>query len=210
MLAASVTPRHVIEGKPAQTGKIKRLTAAKIAEKRSKNLCFWCDECYLPGHQCPKKYLHSIMVQESDEDDENLRVEDDVPLISLHAINSLENNRISTMRLVGFYKKRKIHMLVDSGSTYNVLDLALAKNLGCKLITLLTPLVITVTSGQTIICEYECDKFSWEMQGGKFTVDFLVMTLGGCELVLGVQWLSTLGKIEWNFKALNMSFELEG
>lgn len=40
--------------------------------------------------------------------------------------------------------------------------------------------------------------------------DFLVMPLGGCEVVLGVQWLSTLGSIEWNFLQLTIKFELEG
>lgn len=35
-------------------------------------------------------------------------------------------------------------MLVDSGSTYNVLHLSLGRNLGCSLIPLLTPLIIAV------------------------------------------------------------------
>ena len=32
------------------------------------------------------------------------------------------------------------------------------------------------------------------------------MALRGCDAVLGTQWLSTLGEIQWNFKLLTMSF----
>nr|GEV07607.1 RNA-directed DNA polymerase, eukaryota [Tanacetum cinerariifolium] len=31
-------------------------------------------------------------------------------------------------------------------------------------------------------------------------VDVMLLPLRGCEMVLGIQWLSTLGTIEWNFK----------
>lgn len=210
MLPASMTAKPAIAGKPAQTGKIRRLSAAEIAEKRSKNF-FFCDQRYLPGHQCPKKFLHSIMTQEcDDEEEDHLPIKEDVPLISLYAVNVMENTQISTMRLVGYYKKRKLHMLVDSGSTYNVLDLALAKNLGCKLVPLLTPLLITVANGSKFICSQMCKEFCWEVQGHSFEADFLIMTLGGCDIVLGVQWLSTLGSIKWDLQTLTMQFTLGG
>ena len=34
----------------------------------------------------------------------------------------------------------------------------------------------------------------------------MLLPLGGCEMVLGIQWLSTLGNIKWNFKELVMKF----
>ncbi|GJY27247.1 hypothetical protein Tco_0401973 [Tanacetum coccineum] len=36
--------------------------------------------------------------------------------------------------------------------------------------------------------------------------DVLLLPLGGCEMVLGIQWLATLGKIKCNFKELRMEF----
>lgn len=34
----------------------------------------------------------------------------------------------------------------------------------------------------------------------------MILNMGGCEMVLGVQWLSTLGSVHWDFKALKMEF----
>ncbi|KAF7152525.1 hypothetical protein RHSIM_Rhsim01G0093500 [Rhododendron simsii] len=44
------------------------------------------------------------------------------------------------------------------------------------------------------------------MQGKTFTADVRVLQIGGCDMVLGVQWLSTLGPIVWDFKNLKMQF----
>ena len=40
----------------------------------------------------------------------------------------------------------------------------------------------------------------------KFCIQFHVLALGGCDAVLGTQWLSILGEIQWNFKLLTMCF----
>ena len=37
-------------------------------------------------------------------------------------------------------------------------------------------------------------------------VQLHVLPMGGCDLVLGTQWLSTLGVIQWDFKLLTMCF----
>ncbi|GJY10820.1 putative mitochondrial protein [Tanacetum coccineum] len=40
--------------------------------------------------------------------------------------------------------------------------------------------------------------------------DVMLLPLRGCEMVLGIQWLSTLGTIQWNFKDLIMKFYYKG
>lgn len=34
----------------------------------------------------------------------------------------------------------------------------------------------------------------------------MIIPQGGCDIVLGIQWLETLGPITWNFKKLEMRF----
>ena len=40
----------------------------------------------------------------------------------------------------------------------------------------------------------------------EFCIQFHVLALGGCDAILGTQWLSTLGEIQWKFKLLTMGF----
>ncbi|GJX76508.1 reverse transcriptase [Tanacetum coccineum] len=113
------------------------------------------------------------------------------------------------MRVRGHVLKQILHILMDSGSTHNFLDLYMAKRLGCK-IRNTCPLEVSVARGSKLISQYMVKSFQWKLQGVVFETDVMLLPLGGCEIVLGVQWLSTLGTIQWNFKDLVMKFLYEG
>ncbi|GJS97214.1 hypothetical protein Tco_0804182 [Tanacetum coccineum] len=82
-----------------------------------------------------------------------------------------------TIRVKDCVGKHTVHSLIDSSNIHTFLDLRVAKKLGCKLkATCLMD--VSVNNGQII----------------------------SCEMVLGVQWLSILGDIKWNFKYLVMDF----
>ncbi|KAK4491757.1 hypothetical protein RD792_002532 [Penstemon davidsonii] len=194
---------------PNRSSKI--LSSAEMDEKRAKGLCFWCDEKYSYGHQCGKRKQIFVMEMEDEfEDEDNNEVvsqeEGDntsIPLVSLHAMSGIQN--FNTMRVTGSCNNKPIHILVDSGSTHNFLDIEVAKKLECRLTS--TPaFVVAVADGNMVHSNFMCNGFSWKMHGVTFVTDVLVMALGGCDLVLGVQWLVTLGDITWNFSKLAMEF----
>ncbi|GJY03991.1 retrotransposable element Tf2 [Tanacetum coccineum] len=133
--------------------------------------------------------------------------ENDTPQISLNALTGLTSYR--TMRVIGHFGKKKIHILVDSGITHNFLDVFMAKKLGCK-IHEIDPLQVSVADGNKITSNNMCQKFSWMLNEEKFCTDVMLLPLGGCEMVLGVQWLATLGDIMWNLTSFKMQFEYEG
>ena len=57
------------------TGFVKKplnLNPKQIEEKRSKNLCFWCDDKFSPSHKCKNRQLYMITVQDGDEKWENI------------------------------------------------------------------------------------------------------------------------------------------
>ncbi|GKD02877.1 hypothetical protein Tco_1177851 [Tanacetum coccineum] len=58
-----------------------------------------------------------------------------------------------------------------------------------------------------MISRYECKNFQRSLQGETFTSDVMLLPLGGCEMVLGIQSLATLGDIQCNFKNLTIKFE---
>ncbi|GJS99444.1 gypsy/ty3 retroelement polyprotein [Tanacetum coccineum] len=100
-------PNTPLEGQPR-----KQLTQKEYEEKRSKNLCFYCDQKYVSGHKCTVDTVHEEV---------------------------------------------QAHISLNTFS-------------------------------------------------GTFTADVMLLLLGGYDMTLGIQWLSTLGDIKWNFQDLKMEF----
>ncbi|XP_056690204.1 uncharacterized protein [Spinacia oleracea] len=137
--------------------------------------------------------LFTVEISSSNEDKDSTESEDEgdeldstgvaEPILSLNALSG--NQNFQTMRVTGTRNNKMFHVLVDSGSTHNFLGLELAKKLGCEIESI-------------------------PSQGKTFTADMMLIVLGGCDMVLGVQWLATLGPICWDFKALLMEFTIDG
>lgn len=98
------------------------------------------------------------------------------------------------MRVVGVVNNKPLHILIDSGSTHNFVDLSLAQKIGCT-IESIPDQAITVSDGNQIVCNHRCVEFVWTMNNKSFVAEVMLIPLGGCDMVLGVQWLSTLGKL---------------
>lgn len=127
-----------------------------------------------------------------------------VPKISSHAISGTP--KLSIMRLVGKIGMSKVVILVDTGSTHNFLDPSFAKKNNLE-VTKYNRLRVRVANGDTMLADGGCEKVAVKMQGHSYEADFYLLPLGGCDVVLGVSWLSTLGPILWDFLKLTMSFD---
>lgn len=123
--------------------------------------------------------------------------------ISVHALSGIQSYR--TMKVIGHIKKSAVHILIDSGSTHNFLDPKVAKSTGA-VIQATSPLIVTVADGTRISSKAMVKNCQWTMQGTPFNAEMRLLPLGGCDMVLGVQWLSTLGPVLWDFKQLQMEF----
>ncbi|GKA81036.1 gag-pol polyprotein [Tanacetum coccineum] len=197
-----------------------RLTQRELEDKRAKGQCFYCDQKYAPGHKCSGQ-LHSIeVIAEGDLDnyiDGNDETYEDCvgdmvgvtdnPQITLNALSGL--NSYQTMRVRGRVGKQMVHILVDCGSTHNFLDIHTAKKLGCRLDNT-TPMQVSVANGQRMMSTSICQDFKWSFQNEVFTSDVMLLPLGGCVMVLGIQWLDTLEDMQCNFKKLIIKFNHKG
>ncbi|RVW97716.1 Transposon Ty3-G Gag-Pol polyprotein [Vitis vinifera] len=186
-----------------------------LDERRAKGLCFWCDEKFTPGHKCKRKQLYVMQIQvETDGEGpegnlqmEGLGEEDEQIQLSLNALMSNEDSQ--TMTLNGNYKGRSLFVLIDSGSSHNFLSSKVAKRVDCCW-QKARRIRVTVANGQELHCTALCSDFRWRMQGQEFIAEVYVLPLETYDLILGTQWLATLGDISWNFNTLQMGFELNG
>ncbi|GKE19783.1 reverse transcriptase, partial [Tanacetum coccineum] len=80
---------------------------------------------------------------------EEMETEEFQPQISLNALSGV--NSFQTLRVVGlFVNGQELHILVHSGSTYNFLDIQMAKRLGYKIMPT-CPLSLTVAGGKRLL-----------------------------------------------------------
>ncbi|XP_042952144.1 uncharacterized protein K02A2.6-like [Carya illinoinensis] len=204
------------------TGATRPIISDQMDEKQKRGLCYHCNEKWNLLHNCKKSRIYFIQADKKDvEEEEDSPTKDEeevgvgnkadnkveVPEISLAAIAGTPT--VSTMRLVGSIKGEKLVILVDSGSSYNFIDSTLIP----KLKLVVDPSValsVKVANGQCLSSAGMCNAVKVKMQGTSFKTSLYLLDLAGCDVVLGVQWLETLGPITWDFSKLLMSFRQEG
>lgn len=113
-----------------------------------------------------------------EDDDESLEFEDALGEAQSPVdgtINAIEGRMgVSTLKLKGKIKNCPVYILLDTGSTHNVVDSGLAKRLGLK-VGERPPLRLTVADNRHVCVSKQCSDLAWEVGDYRFTADFLVM-----------------------------------
>ncbi|XP_042979958.1 uncharacterized protein LOC122310144 [Carya illinoinensis] len=210
-------------------GGAKPISSEQMNEKRRKGLCFNCDEKWNPQHTCktPQIYLLDVNEQVCEELCEEEEV---LPMVGMDDKTVLENQTtpssskeeleislaaiagtptVSTMRLLGSLCGEQVVILIDSGSSHNFLDSALTTKLQLPM-DYSVNLKVRVANGQCLNSEGICRTAQLKVQGNLLKPPLHLLELAGCDIVLGVQWLETLGPITWDFSKLLMTFMCEG
>ncbi|XP_057952937.1 uncharacterized protein LOC131147183 [Malania oleifera] len=224
----STPSHHLAVTKPATkpNTQVHKYSPEQIREKKkSKGLCFNCDAKWHPGHKCGAAKLFLLEGNELNcfnEEGESpefvghdcsgeVGVEqqpgEDKVEITLHALTGSPHYK--TMRVVGCFRGQSFVILVDTRSTHNFIDPALVRRLKLTLDSG-EKVKVKVANGEEIRCEGRCRAVSFVVQGTRFEADMYSLVLGGCDIVLGILWLSTLGKIMWNFVELTIKLHQNG
>nr|TKR90410.1 hypothetical protein D5086_0000233660 [Populus alba] len=130
-----------------------------------------------------------------------------LPEISFHANTGTEHPQ--TLRVPGKLKSKNVTVLIDGGSTHNFIDQALVSRFVLP-VTQGKQLQVMVANREKIKCAGQCQALTLIIQGHPVTTDYYILPVAACQLVLGVQWLATLGPVETDYKQLTMNFKLAG
>ena len=99
-------------------------------------------------------------------------------------------------------------MLIDSGSAHNFIHCKLGKVVNCFIYP--TPqFQVMIVDGGTIDFLGKCHKITLTMGEYVLNSPMYAITMGGGDVVLGVQWLQSLGMMDFNFLEHFIKFSLD-
>jgi hypothetical protein len=133
-------------------------------------------------------------------------VEPEEPVISLHALSGISSPQ--TLKIKGYIKHRSVMVLIDSGSTHNFIHRRLTEELHC-FVHPVSNFQILIANGGTMKCGGRCENVKLQMGDYHLKTHMFSISMGGCDIVLGVEWLHTLGPITMDYQDLYMSFTQE-
>jgi predicted aspartyl protease len=116
----------------------------------------------------------------------------EAPVFSLHAIAGVAvGNTVQLKVLLG---AATFDALVDTGSTHSFIGEAAARCMGLH-IEPRPRLTATIANGEHVACPGVLRQAPVIINGMEFHIDLYVMPLAGYDVVLGTQWMATLGPI---------------
>lgn len=151
-------------------------------------------------------------VSETEEEDKTIAGATDIldetfAEVSLHAISGTILPQ--TLRFPGKIQNKDVVVLVDVGSTHNFIDQALVDRFGLMGDRDVN-FEVVVANREKLTCKSRVKGLTIVIQGYTISTDFFVLPVAACPIVLGVQWLKTLGLVEIDFQNLTLGFHLGG
>ena len=192
----------------------RKLSDAELQDKMRKGLCFRCDEKFGLQHVCRNKQLHMLLLSEDEITElgefqhhttttkDTLKDTTQVLQLSLCTMAGLTTKK--SWKLWGKIGEETVIVLLDCGASYNFISNKLIGR--CGLQTMATPsYVVEVGDGRKIECQGKCADFILEIQGLQIQQDFFIFEIGGADIVLGLEWLASLGEVKANFGNLKLT-----
>eukprot|EP00253_Pinus_taeda_P027462 PITA_27462 len=199
-------------------------------ELKKKGLCFTYQEPWAPGHRCVAGKAHLIEVfsesggEEDDEEDveagDSHTMQGPLPPPPLAAggasfaptggaLAALRGvPKYLTLRVRGTVRGQRVSVLVDSGATHNFIDAQMVERRGIQTESF-DGFSVLVPRDQTMTCARYVPELSVTMGTYTLTNHFFVVDILDTNMILGVQWLITLGKVTTDWKTLEMEWDDE-
>ncbi|RZR89265.1 hypothetical protein BHM03_00016971 [Ensete ventricosum] len=210
-------PRHTAPSAGLWAPAPKKLTRDELHKRSAKGSCWHCDEPWSHKHHCKKGRLLMIELVEdenNEQSEEGLEPKEEAieeePQPADYAVHVLAGySNPQTMKVGGLLKQQPITVLIDTGSTNNFLNSKVVARLalqieGCKKFD------VKVTDGRILNCGQRCPWVKLLLQDQEVVADFFLLPIDDYEATLGIEWLTMLGDISWNFSKLIMKSFYKG
>jgi hypothetical protein len=218
-------PCPTVTPTPTQTLKVQKVSPTEMVECCKQGLFYYCDEKYSPCHKChEQKFFHidgsdpiSSQDRLSDEDPEfedtqptppipnpvAPPMEPKEPVTSLHALARISAPQ--TLKIKGYIKHRSVMVLIDSDNTHNFIHRKVPEDVNC-FVRPVSNFQILIPNGSTMKCGGRCENVKLQLGYYNFKTHMFFISMGACDIVLGVEWLHKLGSITMDYQELYMSF----
>jgi hypothetical protein len=112
------------------------------------------------------------------------------------------------MYLTGVVFGTGVHILVDTGSTHNIIDINVARLIGLHEPRIDT--TILVDSGNNVTCRVA--SFNVPLRNDKaFNIDAFLLDIGNdIDVILGTPWLARLGCLTWDLTTMELQYHDHG
>ena len=196
---------------------IRRFSQSQIQERRALGLCYNCDEKFIPGHKCSiGRFLLLIGDDETETIeslDETLTEPPDPPITDpndtyFHLSTQALTGQFSpqTLKFQGRIGGITVTILIDTGSTHNILQPRIASHLNLSSQPL-PQFSVMVGNGNHLHCQGLCHNVPITLQDKLFQFPFYLFPIEGADVVLGMAWLRTLGPIQADFSITSLTFQ---
>uniref|UniRef100_A0A5K0ZCD0 Uncharacterized protein n=1 Tax=Nymphaea colorata TaxID=210225 RepID=A0A5K0ZCD0_9MAGN len=181
----------------------------------AKGLCYHCDDKWFCGHKCKEIKLF-IVIDDEDEEykvEQSAREEDsqeerpnyeshDDSQVLCHTIANIRHP--DPLKVVGYISNHKVLALLDTGSATNFISPGTAQLIGGK-----SEVIYSFDVQTSDGTHHTCKDRLLHIQNVPFTMDLYILPIHGVDVVLGMQWFRTLGKIQWDFATKTIMFHKE-
>ena len=210
---------NVPPSRPSQRPR-QRHSDAELDALRRQGLCFKCGDKWSKAHEaiCPKKEFQVLTVingfelelldaevEQEERPEEWLHLE--LKTLSYSAFVGIDAPK--TMKLLGRLAGSDVICMVDSGTSHNFLSPTVMQKLHLKLCEA-GGLDVLLGNGVIVKGLGVCRDIPIQINNACFISDFMSLELESADVILGVQWLETLGKCEMDWKKQELSFPYQG
>lgn len=194
--------------------------AALFKLKQTTTVMSYQSERYYPGHKCnPPQFLLIADNEPFDHDEVDPNSTENFPTpATLQPTNPNQFFALSSaaffglssaqaLRVTGFINNKPVQVLIDSGSTHNIIQPRIVSFLNLPKQDI-PEFAVMVGNGESLKCQAVCPSISLAIQDASFNIPVFVLPVAGADVILGIAWLQTLGPVLADFAIPQLTFNV--